>query len=98
MARRATKKKASPPARKVKVCKAGLHPMTASNSYDHPTKGKLCRACLRDYQRDYMAKWRAKNKAAERRAARKKLAAKAAKVSRPVAKKAARKRPAARKR
>ncbi|MGK2856130.1 MAG: hypothetical protein ACSLFQ_02865 [Thermoanaerobaculia bacterium] len=91
----------SMPATKKALCQKKKHRMNAANTYEHPTKGKLCRACLRDYQRDFMAKWRAKKKRAERAAERKKAAAKgkpaAKRSARPVARPKARKRPVARK-
>ena len=52
--RKASPAKAAPAKRSAKLCKAGLHPMTAANRYVHPSKGTMCRACIRDYMRDYM--------------------------------------------
>jgi hypothetical protein len=56
-ARKASTTKAAP--RTAKLCKNGLHPMIASNRYTHPSKGTMCRACIRDYMRDYMRERRA---------------------------------------
>ena len=59
------------PTRKMKLCQKSKHPMTKSNIYEHPTKGKLCRQCLRDYQRVYMADYRAAAKPAKKARSRK---------------------------
>ncbi len=58
------------PAKKksARVCKNGLHAMTPSNTYRHPSKGVQCRECIRKYQREYMSEWRAANKRAARKA------------------------------
>ena len=64
--------------KKMKLCMNNLHPMTRSNIYEHPTKGKLCRQCLRDYQREYMAEYRAKKKPATRPTKKRKPIAKKA--------------------
>lgn len=72
--RKASAAKAAPAKRSAKLCKAGLHPMTAANRYVHPSKGTMCRACIRDYMRDYMRERRAeleakkKSKSRSRRA------------------------------
>jgi len=42
------------------MCKNGLHRMTPTNTYQHPTKGAECRECKRAYMRDYMRGQRAK--------------------------------------
>jgi hypothetical protein len=41
------------------LCRKGLHRMTASNTYEHPTKGAECRECKRTYMREYMREVRA---------------------------------------
>ncbi len=46
--------------RKVKYCAKGLHPMTADNTYEHPSKGAECRECKRAYMREYMREARAR--------------------------------------
>lgn len=50
----------------VRLCKAGLHPMTAANRYEHPQKGLECRACKRAYMRTWMREKRAREKASRR--------------------------------
>jgi hypothetical protein len=42
------------------LCKKGMHRMTPSNTYEHPTKGKECRESKREYMRDYMRERRAR--------------------------------------
>lgn len=43
-----------------RLCKAGLHRMTSTNTYEHPSKGPECRQCKRTYMRGYMRMRRAK--------------------------------------
>ena len=44
------------------LCKKGLHRMSASNTYQHPSKGPECRECKRSYMREYMREVRASSK------------------------------------
>jgi hypothetical protein len=57
--RKASPARAARATRSVRLCKNGLHPMTASNRYVHPNKGTMCRTCIRDYMREYMRTRRA---------------------------------------
>lgn len=54
------------------LCKSGLHKLTASNRYEHPSKGTMCRDCIRDYMRDYMRERRERQAAEAKRVTRRK--------------------------
>jgi len=56
-----------------RLCKLGLHRMTAANTYLHPGKGPECRMCKREYMREYMRERRmaARRAASKRRTSRK---------------------------
>lgn len=53
------KQKRKTSASRQRLCRKGLHRMTADNTYDHPTKGPECRECKRTYMREYMREVRA---------------------------------------